>query len=476
MTRRMHQGGEGAPRRFRDTGRTHVLMITNHGLHEWQVTPGLPDTGGQNIYVNQFTDALIELGYRVTIVNRGGYAHPGTGARQEGVRFHPTGHARILYLEDGLKEFVRKEDMDEQVELLAEDLLERLRAEEDAYDLILSHYWDAGKLGNLLNARSERRVPHVWVPHSLGALKKRNVDPGVWAGLRIDERIEHEREILRHVNGAVATSAAIRDTLVAAYGYPPEYFLPPCINENRYRPREAAEVEPIYDFLAGHCALGAEEIKRRKLITEISRTDTTKRKDVLLRAFAAAKRQVPDALLAVTIDPSAAELHVSLQGLIDELGLRDDVIVLGSVWNELPLIYNAASIYCTPSVMEGFGMTAQEAAATGKPVVSSDLVPFAVEYLAGPSARPVVFGTDGDRRTLKIGEAAIVASNDDIQAFAHALIHLLEDEELRRRLGQRAREITVPYFTWTHMASRLMSDLGVSDSRGAETGVGVVSE
>ena len=34
---------------FRDRGRRHVLMITNHGVHEWKVVPGLPDTGGQNV-------------------------------------------------------------------------------------------------------------------------------------------------------------------------------------------------------------------------------------------------------------------------------------------------------------------------------------------------------------------------------------------------------------------------------------------
>ncbi len=47
-------------------------MITNHGVHECEVTPGLPDTGGQNVHLNQFTDALTEQGYRVTIVGRGG--------------------------------------------------------------------------------------------------------------------------------------------------------------------------------------------------------------------------------------------------------------------------------------------------------------------------------------------------------------------------------------------------------------------
>jgi hypothetical protein len=102
-------------------------MITNHGVHEWEVTPGLPDTGGQNVYVNQFTEALIEQGYRVTIVNRGGYPHPVTGAAQTGVVSHPSGKARILYIEDGTPAFVRKEDMDEHVPLLASTTSSPLR-------------------------------------------------------------------------------------------------------------------------------------------------------------------------------------------------------------------------------------------------------------------------------------------------------------------------------------------------------------
>ena len=71
--------GESA---FFDGNRTHVLMITNHGVHEWNVVPGMPDTGGQNVFVNQFTESLVAQGYRVTIVNRGGYAHPVTGRPQ----------------------------------------------------------------------------------------------------------------------------------------------------------------------------------------------------------------------------------------------------------------------------------------------------------------------------------------------------------------------------------------------------------
>jgi len=185
--------------RFVGSRRTHVLMVTNHGVHEWQVVPGLTDTGGQNVYVNQFTDALVAQGYRITIVNRGGYPHPKTGQMQRGLVYHDSGYARIMYIEDGLDDFVRKEDMNEQLPELCADLTARLQREGNACELMISHYWDGCKLAAMLNESGKPGVPHVWVPHSLGALKKRNMDPSTWANLRIDERIGHERELLEKI-------------------------------------------------------------------------------------------------------------------------------------------------------------------------------------------------------------------------------------------------------------------------------------
>jgi glycosyltransferase involved in cell wall biosynthesis len=458
---------EQARKKFAESGRTHVLMITNHGVHEWKVVPGMPDTGGQNVYVNHFTEALVAQGYRVTIANRGGYPHPKTGRMQRGVVYHPSGYARIMYLEDGRGTFVRKEDMDEQIPALVEDLARRIERENDRYDLIISHYWDAGKIGVLFNKRCEakgRRIPHVFVPHSLGALKKRNMDPSTWANLRIDERIANERELIKHIDGGVATSTAIRDTFKNDYGYDAKYFLPPCIDEDRNRVREPAEYEPIWGWLAERCGLSAEELKKRKLVTEISRTDKTKRKDVVIRAFARARQRVPEAFLLVAIDPQAKDLHDDLLKLIADEGVRDDVLVLGSVWEQLPLIYNATSVYLTPSVMEGFGMSAQEAAASGKPVIASDLVPFVCEYLLGDSPQKVVL----DGKELLFGEGGVVVPADFVEGFAAALARLLEDDARRERMGTRAREITIPYFTWRHMTEALLSDLGVSPATRVE--------
>jgi glycosyltransferase involved in cell wall biosynthesis len=457
------------PTRFRDPNRTHVLMITNHGVHEWNVVPGLPDTGGQNVYVNQFTEALVAQGYRVTIVNRGGYPHPTTGEPQSGVKVHPSGRARILYLDDGHGEFVRKEDMAEHIPALAADLERVLREDDDSYDLIISHYWDAGALGVELNERSGRKAPHVWVPHSLGALKKRNMDPSTWADLRIDERIEHERALIAQLDGAVATSTAIRDTFIDDYGYEPKYFLPPCVDVDRYRPRTEAECDGIYDFLAEVGSLTADDLRRSLIVTEISRTDRTKRKDVLIRAFARARQVVPTAVLVVALDERAGDAYDEAMALIAELGLEDQVIVLGSVWDELPCIYAVTSVYCTPSVMEGFGMSAQEAAATSKPVVSSDLVPYTREYLLGDEPEVLVVDDTASDEPVLIGEGAIVVPADDVAGFAEALTLLLADESRRNQMGERALEITVPYFTWEARTRDLLDDLGLSAQGGTSS-------
>ena len=444
---------------------THVLMITNHGVHEWQVVPGLPDTGGQNVYVNQFTEALIDQGYKVTIVNRGGYAHPETGEPQVGTVYHPSGRARIMYIEDGTPEFIRKEDMDEQIPALAADLESKLAAEDIGYDLIISNYWDAGKLGVALNARSARHVPHVWIPHSLGALKKRNMHPSTWEGLRIDERINNEQLLIEEIESGVATSSAIRETFIEDYGHHPKYFLPPCVDTERYRPRSHG-CDDTWEFLASLSVRTAGELQMRQIVTEISRTDRTKRKDVLIRAFAHAREQVPGIMLAVALDDRAGTPYDAAMALIHELDLERDVIVLGSVWDQLPCLYAATSVYCTPSVMEGFGMSAQEAAATGKPVVSSDLVPFVVEYLLGHEPQQISFDGDVHKRHLLVGEGAIVVPADDVEGFAQALVILLSDDEMRTETGRRARKITVPYFTWEARTQDLLDDLGVTPGGG----------
>ena len=449
--------------RFLQSPRKHILMITNHGIHEWEITPGLPDTGGQNVFVNRFTAQLVQEGFKVTIVNRGGYPHPLTRELRRGTHYRGP-YQRILYLQDGRDEFVRKEEMAAQIPDLAAACEEALTLEGAHIDLIISHYWDGAALGERYAQRraTSLSLPHYWVPHSLGTVKRRNVAPERWAELHIDERIAIEASLVAEVNGVVATSPTIRKALREEYDYAgPDLFLPPCVDTDRYHPREIAALDSVWGFLSEHIELSPAEIRSRKIITEISRTDTTKRKDILLRAFAEVHAEVPDTLLLVTIDEQSQPLADELLALIAETGVQDDVIVLGSVREWLPRLYAITDVYCTPSIMEGFGMSAEEAAATGVPVVASDLVPFATEYLLGEHVATVP--VPGSDHPLRQGEGAIVVQANDVTGFAAALTRLLRNPRLSREIGDRARAITVPYFTWSRQVPEFLQAIEAVD-------------
>jgi mannosylfructose-phosphate synthase len=441
-------------------------MITNHGIHQWKIVPGLPDTGGQNVFVNQFTESLAQQGYKITIVNRGGYQHPISDEPRTGLHYKDQ-HQRLIYLEDDVQAFVRKEDMDARLPALASTLINHFSEEEEKFDLMISHYWDGAKLGLLYNQSLESPVTHIWVPHSLGILKKRNVSPEKWASLRIDERIANEKKILSEVDSVASTSAIIEQSLKEDYQYQAKtLFLPPCVDSARYFPHHIGEDHPIWSFLSQQCGLSAGELRSALIITEISRTDQTKRKDVVIKAFARVREKHPEAILAITIDQKEGDLSKSLMDLIKELDIKKYVAVLGSVWDELPDIYALTDIYCTPSVMEGFGMTSQEAAATGIPVIASDLVPFVTEYLLGNRVEEVL--PEGFEQPIKLGEGAIVVKADDIEGFVYALDMLLSKPELRMLLGKRAYQMTIPYFTWENVVRQFLHDVEMIVSEKAD--------
>ena len=147
----------------------------------------------------------------------------------------------------------------------------------------------------------------------------------------------------------------------------------------------------------------------------------------LIRAFARIKHRLPHDLVIVgKAEPrSAAEL-----ALIDQLGLRDRVHVIGWVPDEdVPTFFHAADVFAFPSLYEGFGIPIIEAMAAGCPVVTS---------LAG--ACPEV-----------AGDAAILVDPRNPDAIAAGILQVLTDPELRENLRQRgsarARE-----FTWEKSA------------------------
>lgn len=438
----------------------HVYMLSTHGVHEWEVVPGLVDTGGQNVFVNQFAEALAAHGYKITIINRGGYPHPVSGKLRRGLSYHDE-NLRLLYLEDGIAKFIRKEDMGDSIEPLACSLTAFAEEESLPIDMLISHYWDAAAIAEAFLQKMEVSAPHVWIPHSLGRIKKTNVPSSSWGKLRIDERISREEGLLSRLVLVGSTSPRISESLKKDYGYSGKIlWLPPCIDTDRFYPHRVAEDAPIWEILSKASGESIIHLRKRRIIAEISRTDRTKRKDILIQAFAQVRETHTDTMLAISIDPAQQTQYKRLMDLIDEQNLRKHVAVLGSVWDELPDLYAVASIYCTPSIMEGFGMSAQEAASSAVPVVASTLVPFAVDYLYGD---PGMFPGIAEDRHFLVGRGAVLVRPDDVEGFTLALDLLLSDEALRLSMGEFAYDRTIPAFTWSRVVKAFLDELELKD-------------
>ncbi len=89
-------------------------------------------------------------------------------------------------------------------------------------------------------------------------------------------------------------------------------------------------------------------------------------------------------------------------------------------YDELERLYSRAAVVACPSHREGFGVVCAEAMAHGRPVVAS--------------------AVGGLRDLVVDGETGLLVPPHDINALRSALQRLLDDRELRRRLGAAARE------------------------------------
>ena len=94
--------------------------------------------------------------------------------------------------------------------------------------------------------------------------------------------------------------------------------------------------------------------------------------------------------------------------------------------------YNSADVLVAPSLYEGFGMTILEAMACGTPVVTSNV-----------TSLPEV-----------AGDAAILASPQDVSAISAGIINLWQDKNFREYLQCKGLE-RVKKFTWENTAEQI---------------------
>ena len=121
-----------------------------------------------------------------------------------------------------------------------------------------------------------------------------------------------------------------------------------------------------------------------------------------------------------------------LRSLAQSMGVDERVLLLGYVSREELLnAYAACDIFVLPSDYEAFGLAIAEAMAFGKPVVASRVgaVPFLVED----------------------GRSGFLVRPQHPPDLADRVVRLLQDDDLRRGLGERGQVLAQQY-RWTRIA------------------------
>jgi glycosyltransferase involved in cell wall biosynthesis len=159
-----------------------------------------------------------------------------------------------------------------------------------------------------------------------------------------------------------------------------------------------------------------------------------KRVELLLEAAARLRELLPG--LTVTV-VGQGWWESKLLELRAALGLQDCVRFAGWADEEAKARVLAHSwVLAMPSVKEGWGIAVMEAAAAGTPAVG--------------------FRVGGLAESIQDGVTGLVA--DDADGFLAALRHVLEDRDLRQRLGERARA-RAALFSWVDSAAAFESVL-----------------
>ncbi len=214
-------------------------------------------------------------------------------------------------------------------------------------------------------------------------------------------------------------------------------------------PRAAArmvQLPPGVDEKTFHPGSGGDEVRARLGLTDrpvvvcVSRLVKRKGQDTLIRALPRILAAEPDTVLLIV---GGGPYEKDLRRLAHETGVAASVRFTGAVpWAELPAHYGAGDVFAMPCRtrrggldVEGLGIVYLEASATGLPVVAGD--------------------SGGAPDAVLDGETGWVVRGTSPEQAADRIVTLLQDAELRRRMGERGRRWVEEKWRWDLLAERL---------------------
>jgi len=154
--------------------------------------------------------------------------------------------------------------------------------------------------------------------------------------------------------------------------------------------------------------------------------------EYLLRAVPEIVAKFPNAEVRFA---GSGRLMNHLRQMANELGVAKSVKFLGHIpYDDMPRIYQQASVVVIPSLVEATSLACLEAMASGCAVVATNI--------------------DGLRSLIEDAGNGLLVEPADSEAIADAVTTILADPSLAKKLGQKARERTVADYSWKTQAQK----------------------
>ena len=153
--------------------------------------------------------------------------------------------------------------------------------------------------------------------------------------------------------------------------------------------------------------------------------------EVLVKAMQKIVKEVPDTELVFV---GSGKMRDELGKLAEKIGIKNNLKFAGFVEESMkPLYYKAADIFALPSTLntEVFPIVLLEASAAGLPMVVSDLNTF--------------------KCIIEDGYNGLFTKRGDEKSLADAIVYLLENEDIREKMGKNARK-KVENYSWDRIA------------------------
>jgi glycosyltransferase involved in cell wall biosynthesis len=351
------------------------------------------------IYAEDLARGLIELGHAVTVLAA---RRPGLPAHHwvEGVRLH---RVEVDWL-DWISYSWRATRLLHRVERdVSFDVVHFL-------DVHFACTYGGPFVASLWQSFRQRLTARKGQPYHTGAID--------WLRRQVYYRITRrwmERPSLARATRLIASCRSTRDEFIVHYDVPPAQIdlVRQGIDTDTIRPVPAADLRQSLGLAESRVLLFVGFITPRKGLEYLAQAMHLLPEDVhLVLVGRWAPRYRPRFLSA--LGSAARRVH--------EVGFVPDA--------ERPRYYSMADVYVSPSLLEGLGITPIEAQACGTPAVVTSAS-------SGPE---------------EVGDAGVVVPPCDPEALALAIRRLLEDDDLRARLGRRGQDRVLRGFSYRRMA------------------------